>query len=244
MWNKINMDKKLIFRWGKLVVLLYCLIGIGWYYGQEALLFHPTVVDPKTAYTFGQPFTELNLNYDKETNLNIIEFRATDRPADSLARGVVLYFHDSKGNIARHAPHAADFTAKGYEVWMPDYPGFGKSTGSHKESALYAEALVFYKLARSRWQPSQIVIEGTGIGAGIAAQLASIRDCQRLILEDGFYSLTASWRKYFFLYPVGTLLHYHFPVYQYLPAVTAPVTMIHCDERLKPLLKAGDEFIP
>lgn len=238
------MTKKKIFRWVKLIVLLYCIIGIALYYGQDGLLFHPVSVDRKKAYSFGQPFSELNLNYDKQTNLNVIEFRATDRPADSPAIGVILYFHDGKGNIARCASHAVDSTAKGYEVWMLDYPGFGKSTGSHKESDLYADALVFYKLARSRWQPARIDIEGTGLGAAIAAQLASIRDCRRLILENADYSLTAAWRKYFFLYPLETMLHYHFPTYRYLPAVTAPVIMIRGDKRLKPLLKAGDQFIP
>jgi len=238
------MNKKKLFRWIKVFVLLYAVIGIALYYGQEGLLFHPRKMDRKTAYTFAQPFTELNLNYDREINLNIVEFRATDRPADSLARGVILYFHEGRENIAGYASHAADSTAKGYDLWMLDYPGFGKSTGSHKEADLYKYALVFYKLARSRWQPGRILIEGKGVGAAIAAQLASVRDCQRLTLEDPFYSLTAEWRKFFFLYPLGSLFHYHFPIYEYLPAVTAPVTMVHGDARLKPLLKPGDTVIP
>ncbi|GGB05684.1 alpha/beta fold hydrolase [Puia dinghuensis] len=238
------MNKKKLFRWVKVAILVYCTIGIALYYSQEWLLFHPKPMERKAAYTLAQPFTELNLNYDKETNLNVVEFKATDRPQDSLAKGVVLYFHDNTGNIATHASRATDFTSKGYEVWMLDYPGFGKSTGSHQEKDLYIYALVFYKLAHSRWKPAEIILQGTGMGAAIAAQLASVRDCQRLIMEEPAYSLTAAWRKYLFLYPLGTLLHYHFPIYQYLPAVTAPVTMLHGDSRLRSLLKPGDEFIP
>jgi hypothetical protein len=55
------------------------------------------------------------------------------------------------------------------------------------------------------------------------------------------------------IYPWSRLLHYHFPTYTYLPAVTAPVTIFHGSRdltvpysnaaRLKPLLKNGDEFI-
>ena len=238
------MNRKKIFRWVKIALLLYGIIGIAFYYGQDRLLFHPVPVDPKTAYAFPQPFTELNLNYDAATNLNVVQFRATDRPADSPARGVFLYFHNGKGNIPLDTAGAGDVTKEGYEIWMLDYPGFGKSTGSRKEADLYKYALVFYKLARSRWKPLQISIGGEGIGAAIATQLASVRDCRHLFLRDADYSLTAAWRKYLFLYPVGTLLHYHFPTYQYLPAVTAPVTIAHSDNALKSLLKPGDTFIP
>ncbi len=247
------MNKKIAFRWVKVLLLIYCVVGIAWYYGQDWLLLHPVKLAPDKPYVFRQPFTELNLNFDTATSLNVVEFKATDRPVDSLARGVVLYFHGNAGNIAHYAPHAVDFTAKGYEVWMLDYPGFGKSTGGRKEQQLYAYALVFYKLARSRWKPLQIVIYGRSFGTGIAAQLASVRDCRRLILESPYYSLTSLFRHYLFLYPVGTMMHYHFPTNEYLPAVTAPITIFHGDadwtvpysnsERLKPLLKPGDEYV-
>ena len=143
--------------------------------------------------------------------------------------------------------------AGGMRVWMLDYPGYGKSTGEFSEQKLYDYALTFYKLARSRWQPSQIILYGRSIGTGIAAQLADIRDCRRLILESPFYSLESLGYHYLPVYPWGRLLHYHFPVYSHLPAVTAPVTIFHGTEdrtvpysnalRLKALLKTGDEFI-
>ena len=239
-------------RWAKVLILLYCVVGIAWYYGQDKLLFHPRAVDKKEVYTFGQPFTELNFRYDT-ANLNIIQFRATDRPADSLAKGVVLYFHGNTGGVSLYAPVATDFTSKGYEVWMLDYPGFGKSTGPFSEKKLYENALVFYKLARSRRKPAQIVLYGKSMGTAIAAQLAAVRDCRRLILESPAYSLTSVARRYLFLYPVGMMLHYHFPTNEYLPAVTAPITIFQGDadrtvpygnaSRLKPLLKPGDEFV-
>ncbi|HXB10209.1 MAG TPA: hypothetical protein VNW04_23960 [Puia sp.] len=238
------MNKKKLFRWIKVFILVYSIIGIAVYYSQEWWLFHPVKTDAATAYPFTRPFGELNLNYDQNTQLNVVEFRATDRPADSPAQGVVLYFADSRGNIASHVAVAEKPASGGYECWMMDYPGFGKSTGSHSEKELYAYALVFYKLARSRWKPAQIRIAGSGMGAAIAAQLASVRDCQALELTDAWYSQDARWRRALFLYPVGTLLHYHFPTHRFLPAVTAPVIMNHCDEALKPFLKQGDTFIP
>ena len=241
--------KKKIFRWIKVIILLYCSIGIAAYYGQEWFLFRPTPVPATTKYDFGRPFREIDLPYDKETNLNIIQFS----PADSLSRGVVLYFHGNKANISRYAPFAPDFTDKGYEVWMIDYPGYGKSRGLRTEQRLYDYALQLYKLARSRYQPGQIVIYGKSLGTGIAAQLASVRDCKRLILESPYYSLHSLYRRWLPIYPIGVMMHYRIPTYEYLPSVTAPVTIFHGTAdwtipygnaaRLKPLLKQGDEFV-
>lgn len=252
-------------RWLKVFILLYCIVGITFYYCQDALLFHPVAVDQHVKYDFGQPYTEVNLPYDKETNLNIIEFKATgqqdlripanpaSRVADSLVRGVVLYFHGNKRNIGWYARYATDFTSKGYEVWMLDYPGFGKSTGKLSEQKLYDYALQFYKLARSRWKPSQIILYGKSLGTGIAAELASVRDCRRLILECPYFSMESVARHYFPIYPLGSMLHYHFPTNDRMPAITAPITIFHGSSdglipysnaaRLKPLLKPGDDFV-
>jgi len=236
------MKRKMLFRWLKVVLLAYGVIGIAVYYGQNRLLLHPEPLPRDEAFTFTQPFAELNLPYDAETNLNIIEFKATDRPADSLAKGIVLYFPDGKGNITTNSGEASAFTSRGYEFWIMDYPGFGKSTGIFSERNVYAYALEFYKLARSRWKPSQIVLCGQGLGTGIAAQLASVRNCRRLILIDAYYSVTSKFRRWLFLYPVSLMVHYHFPTYQYLPAVTDPITIVGGDRRLKAFLKPGDEF--
>ncbi len=248
------MNKKIFWRWVKVALLLYGVAGIALYYGQGALLFHPKPVDRSAVYHFGgQPCTELNLRVDEETSLNIVQFRATDRPKDSVARGVVLYFHGNSGNVELYVPQAKDFTRKGYEAWIMDYPGFGKSTGVFSEQKLYDDALLLYKLARSRWKPAQIILYGRSLGTGVAAQLADVRDCRRLILESPSYSIESVASHYLPVYPWGRMLHFHFPTYSHLPAVTAPITIFQGDRdwtvpysnasRLKPLLKTGDEFI-
>jgi alpha-beta hydrolase superfamily lysophospholipase len=247
-------NKRVIWRWVKVALLLYGVVGIVLYHTQNYFLWHPVAVPASAVYNFGgQPHTEVNIPYDKTTNLNLVEFRATDRPADSPEKGVVLYFHGNRGDVEHYGRTAADFTRNGYEVWIWDYPGFGKSTGELSEQKLYDYALVLYKLARSHWPPSKIILYGEGIGTGIAAQLADIRDCRRLILESPVYSLESAGYHYLPIYPWGRMLHYHFPVYSHLPNVTAPVIIFHgtADRTipysnasgLKSLLKKGDIFI-
>jgi len=136
---------------------------------------------------------------------------------------------------------------------MVDYPKFGKSTGELTESNLYEEAIQVYKLARVNYQPKQIIIYGKSIGTGIAAQLASIRDCKELILETPYKNMVSLVRHYTWILPVETLLHFKLPTDQYLKKVTAPITIFHGTkdelislsnaEALKSAFKPTDQFI-
>jgi len=242
-------NKKTFYRWLKIIIVVYCLAGSIFYYLQEKLLFHPIPLSADSTYHFKQVFTEANIVLDDETKFNIVQFTVPD----SLRKGIVLYFHGNRENINHYAEFSTNFTRNGYEVWMPDYPGFGKSTGKFTEQIMYDEALQVYKLARTKYKPGQIIIYGKSVGNGIAAQLASVRDCKRLILETPYYSLTSLTRILFWMYPVDKLLHFKLPVHEYLNKVTAPISIFHGTDdgvipyrnanRLKEVLKPGDEFI-
>ncbi len=241
--------KKKIFFWAKIIIILYCVVGIILYYFQEKMIFHPEVLDENYQYDFPFPFKEVNIPYTRESNINIVQFQ----PADSIVKGVVLYFHGNGQNISRYAAHAPLFTKNSYEVWMIDYPGYGKSTGELNEQMLYDWALIFYKLARARFSPDSIVLYGRSLGTGIAAQLAAVRDCKALLLEAPYYSLPSLAAAKAPIYPVNQMIKYKFPTYQYLKEVTAPVIIFHGTEdglipfsqskRLVPYLKKGDELV-
>jgi pimeloyl-ACP methyl ester carboxylesterase len=237
-------------RWTKIALILYGLIGIGLYHLQNRLIFRPQVVDRTTRYNFPDTFREINLPYDQQINLNIVQFEPTNRLA---AKGVVLFFHGNRNNIAWYAHYANLFTSKQYQVWMIDYPGFGKSTGTFTEDQLYAFALQLYKLARTSFSTNQIIVYGKSLGTGIAAQLASVRDCRCLMLETPYYSMTSLLGRYFPIYPLNRLLHFHFPTYAFLEHVTAPIVIFQGTDdgvipyanaaKLKPFLKSGDAFV-
>ena len=242
------MRRKKIFRWIKLILIAYCAIGISLYYLQNKIMFHPEPVDRNHKYDFNVPYKEVNIPYSSNSNLNIIQFSTNTVP-----KGVVLYFHGNRKNISHYARFVPEFTNNAYEVWMMDYPGFGKSTGEFSEERLYDWALQTYKLSRTRFSPDSIIIYGKSMGSGIAAQLASIRDTRRLILETPYYSMPSVVGQYAPIYPVNQMIHFKIPTYKYLQKVTAPVTILHGTsdgvilhrnaENLKPFLKPGDEFI-
>ena len=243
------MKKKILFRWLKVLILVYCLIGIAIYYGQDKIMFHPQPVPAASQYNFPRAFKEVNIPYTKTSNINIIQFAAKQ----PQPKGVVLYFHGNKQNISRYAKAAPDFNNRGYDVWMIDYPGFGKSTGDFTEQRLYDWALVFYKLARARYSKDSIIIYGKSMGTGIASQLATIRDCKALVLEAPYYSFPSIIGSWLPVYPLNNMIKFKLPTYQYLQEVTNPVIIFHGtsditipyrnSKKLKPLLKPTDEYI-
>jgi len=219
--KKIRLRK--IWRWFKITALIYVMIGIALYFLQDKIIFHPEKLSADYQYKFDIPFREINLGISEERNLSIVQFTVPD----SVRKGIVLYFHGNMKNINRYAPYAKDFTRNGYEVWMMDYPGYGKSTGKRSEQILYEDALTFYKMAISKVSAEHIIIYGKSLGTGIAAQLASIRDCKRLILETPYYSMDALARHYFFIYPVMPMSKYALPTFQHFEYINAPISIFH-----------------
>ena len=221
-----NMQKntvKKIRKWLIIIIALYVAIGTGLYFLQDKFLFRPQQLSSEHIYNFQTPFKEINLPVNNEKNLSIIQFTVPD----SVCKGVVLYFHGNKKNIERYAPYAANFTKNKYEVWMIDYPGFGKSTGKRSEQILYHDAATLYQMARARFSKDSIIIYGKSIGTGIASQLASVKDCKRLILETPYYSVEAMMNHYASIYPVSLMAKYHFPNDKYFKKIEVPVTLFH-----------------
>lgn len=214
---------KKIRKWLIIAIALYVAIGAGLYFLQEKFLFHPQKLSPEHIYNFQTPFKEINLAINNEKNLSIIQFTVPD----SVCKGVVLYFHGNRKNIERYAPSAVNFTRNKYEVWMIDYPGFGKSTGKRTEQILYDDAATLYKMARARFSKDSIIVYGKSIGTGIASQLASVKDCKRLILETPYYSIETMMSHYAFIYPISLMTKYHFPNDKYFKKIEVPVTLFH-----------------
>ncbi|WP_153797943.1 alpha/beta hydrolase [Foetidibacter luteolus] len=232
----------------KTLLIIYLAAGIALYFLQDKIMFHPKVLPSDYVFKFTDSFKEASIRYDSATTFHFVKFFPKD-----TAKGIVIYFHGNRGSIERYRRFVNNFTKHGYEVWMMDYVGFGKSTGIPGEQMMYEEAMQIYKMARVHFTPQRIVIYGKSLGTGVATQLASRRDCRRLILETPYYSMVSVAQHYAWMYPVSLMVKCKLPTNEYLPKVTAPVTIFHGTEddvipysnavKLKTLLKPGDEFI-
>ncbi len=140
------MRRKIIIRILTLIAFIYALIGIIYYHAQERLLFRPVAVASDFSYDFTIPFQETFIHHHPGADIHITKFPV----AAAIARkGIVIYFHGNRNNVSWYVDRVPYFTGRGYEVWMPDYPGFGKSTGPMEESMLYEYARQTYLMAKA-----------------------------------------------------------------------------------------------
>lgn len=243
------MKKKRLVKWLKIIAVVYVAGGAALYFLQDAILFHPVRLKRNFNYNFPEPHKDISIPLNSKDTLNLLDFTSTD----TVTKGIVLYFHGNKRNISWYSKYIPYFTRHGYQVLMIDYPGFGKSTGKLTEKRLYDWALQVYKIAIKRFAADSIIIYGKSMGTGIAAELASRRDCKRLILETPYYDFPAVVQHYLPIYPVRFLLKYELPTYQYLQDVKAPVSIFHGtrdgivayknSRKLQASLKKTDELI-
>lgn len=232
-----------------ILIVIYMLAGVAAYFFQDRFLFHPEVIAKEKQFNFSAPFKEADIVLDETYNMDVVEFLANG----STAKGVVLYFHGNRKNIEWYARYAPVFTKKGYEVWMIDYPGFGKSSGKLTEQKLYEYAEQLYIMAKAKYNADNIIIYGKSLGTGIAAWLASKKSSKRVILETPYYSMSSLVSHYLPVYPMSRLLKYQLPTYTHINIINAPITIFHGTNdkvipysnavKLKPLLNAKDEFI-
>jgi len=249
--NKYNADKiikRKIFRITKIAGIAYFTGGIVLYYLQKKLMLHPKLLPPDYKFEFDFPFREINISFNKKDNTNLVQFFPKQ-----VSKGVVLYFHGNRDNINRYAKYAVNFTRHGYEVWIHDYPEYGKSTGKFTEANVYRQAAEIYKLANAKFESNNIIVYGKSLGSGIASWLASKNECRHVILETPYYSMSGLLARYAPMYPAAFMSHFKFPAGEYLKEVKAPVFIFHGNKdgviphwhalKLKKVLKEEDEFI-
>jgi fermentation-respiration switch protein FrsA (DUF1100 family) len=231
-----------------LILAIYLIGGVVLYFLQKKLIFHPEPLTADYTFKYDIPFEEMRIRINEKETLSAVLFKA-DAP-----KGMVIYFHGNARNVSKYAGKAKHFIDHGYSVLMMDYPGYGKSTGPLTEATIYANALHMYEVGRKFFPPDSIILYGRSLGTGVAAQLAAVRDCKRLVLEAPYYNMTDMAMRMAPIYPYGYMLDYKFPTDEYLPKVTAPIVIIHgtddhtiplaSGKKLEKLLKSGDKFIP
>ena len=242
-------NKNKIFNLIKIALLIYASIGIALFYLQDKFLFHPQKLSADYQFKFDGKFEEMNVPFNEEDTMNLIKFFPEIEPS----RGVVIYYHGNMKNVEHYAAYVKTFTKNGYEVWMEDYPGFGKSTGEITEKKLYDQAFQVKKMADAKFGTDSIIIYGKSLGTGIAANVASRTKAKMLILETPYYSIPSLFSSYAFMYPNEQMSNYKLPTNLFLRDVACPVIIFHGTSdgvipyrnarKLLSVLKPTDKFI-
>jgi fermentation-respiration switch protein FrsA (DUF1100 family) len=204
------------------IIFLYALVVLLFYLFQTKLIFYPGKLSKDFKFKIGPLDEEVFLRTSDNEEVNGLFFRGT-RPE------VILYFHGNAGDLHGWQFVAEDFTAHGYNVFIIDYRGYGKSSGVISENGFYkdAEAAWYFLINKKGFTPRNIIIYGRSIGSGVAVELASTHRSRLLILESPYASLGLLAREKFPYFFPSFYLKHKFNNLEKIAHVKSPVIFIH-----------------
>lgn len=230
--------------------LLYVAICAFLYFKQETLLFYPEKLPADYQFRFPGQYREYSIAAPDGARLNGLLFQT------SSSKGLVFFLHGNGGSLAGWGGVAAIYTQLGYDVFLLDYRGYGKSQGHISSQAqLFGDVEAAYNQLKNFYPENKIVIAGYSVGTGPAAWLAARHQPRQLLLHAPYYSMADMAAHTIRLWPIlpGWLLRYPLATNEYVRQVSAPVGLFHGDRdevipyqssvRLRALLKPGDQFI-
>lgn len=217
------------------------------YFNQESFIFHPLKINKETKYTYPNSFKEIDLKTSDGTTINNLYFE-TENP-----KGVVYFLHGNAGNLSTWGNVALLYLESGYNVFITDYRGFGKSDGTiTDQTQLFSDAQLGYDFLKKDFKEDQIIVVGYSIGTGIASYLASTNNPKLLILQAPYYNLKTEMKSQFPFFPTF-ILKYPFENNLHLSKVKSPIFIFHGNNdyvithenslKLKAVLKEKDSVI-
>lgn len=204
-----------------IIVSIYLIVCIGLYFYQEKFIFHPLKLDKNYVFNFEGKYEEVTINLFDGKKLHGLLFKA-----DS-SKGLIFYLHGNAGNLSTWGELAKNYQEIGYDVFMLDYRGYGKSEGTiESQEQLFHDVQHAFDFIKTKYCESDIVILGYSIGTGIASSLATNNSPKLLVLQAPFYSMSDMMEKQFSIIP-KFLLRYKFPNNEFLKKSTIPVVIFH-----------------
>lgn len=187
---------------------------------------------------------DLGLNFEDIwiASADGVRLHAWYLPAVGKADGTLLFLHGNAQNISTHIGSVAWLPARGFNVMLLDYRGYGRSSGSPSvEGALRdIDAALGYLLQRSDTPAGSVTLYGQSLGGTLAilyAAQSTHRTALNALICDSAFSdfrgiarekLSAAW----WLRPLATPLSWtvtdaHHPTQAIRRLAGTPLLLIH-----------------
>jgi hypothetical protein len=204
-------------KFATIILLFYTLACVFLYIKQRDLLYFPTPENTQVNAT--AIWIEQGSHRLKIWKINEGE-------------NAIIYFGGNAESVEYNIPEFRQFFA-GYTVYLVNYRGYGGSSGSPSEQALFEDAAFIYDEIKK--QHPSIGVIGRSLGSGVACYLASEREVDRLALITPYDSIEALAQSLYPVFPVKWLLKDAFDSLSCAPSLSNPVLV---------LIAQNDQVIP
>ncbi len=208
------------------------------YFAQSLFIYAP---DMPTRELIATPI-DLGFSFEEVTlvttdNEKLHAWFIPTNPDEKRAAKTVLFMHGNAGNISHRLETIQIFHQLGLNVFIFDYRGYGKSTGSPNEKGTYLDATAAwnYLIHERKLSPDQIIIFGRSLGGGVASELAINVSPAMLILESTFTSMQEVSKQHYPFMPTDIIVKHEYETINKLKNISCPIVVVH---------SKNDEVIP
>lgn len=200
---------------------------------QEAVLFHPTPL-PADARLATEPDVHESVVDVPGARLSVLELRLAE------PRGVVFFLHGNAGNLQSWFTDTDFYRRAGFDLVMPDYRGYGKSSGRvENEAQLHADVAAVWRSVAPRYAGKRIVFYGRSLGSGLAAELAATVQPDLTVLVSPYASIAGLARQHYPWLP-PQVLRYPLHTDRTVGRIRGPLLLVHGDrDDIIPFAESG-----
>lgn len=202
--------------------VLFCgLLALLWL-NQERLLFHPQPLAVDARLSAEADVQESTVEVPG-AKLSVLHLRLPQ------PKGVVFYLHGNAGNLSGWFTNTAFYREANYDLVMPDYRGYGKSTGRiESEAQLQDDMRLVWEHVAAQYAGKRVVIIGRSLGTALAAGLAPQVRADLTVLVTPYSSIRELAREIYPFVP-AFLLRYPLETAERAKAIKGPILLLHGD---------------
>ncbi|MCF7806095.1 MAG: lysophospholipase [Simkaniaceae bacterium] len=198
------------------------------YFTQERRIFGFSTLPLDHQFRWEMPHKEIMLDTPNEGKINAILFETTRE----TPKGVIFYCHGKASHMdhPKWGPVIENYTNLGFDFFMMDYRGAGKSSGKQSEEAMLTDCNVAYQYLLDYYKEESITVFGKSLGTCFATYVASQNNPRALIIEAPFYNIFDIGCKTLYFIPpllIKLVMKYPFTTNEWIKDVPCPIYIIH-----------------
>jgi pimeloyl-ACP methyl ester carboxylesterase len=209
-----------------MVAMLYLGLCVFLYFAQRSFLYQPS------AETIGTDAEEIRID-STGVSIKIWHFN----PQNSRA---IIYFGGNAENVYWNVPPFREIFPD-FSVYLVNYRGYGGSSGTPSETALYEDAVsIFDRLAS---QHESVSLIGRSLGTGVATYLASVRPVEKMVLVTPFDSVVSVASRGYPIFPVSLFLKDRYDSYGRAASIKSATLVIIAENDEIILRESSDRLV-
>ena len=180
--NRVDRVRRFGYALAGVSVCAYMAVIALIYFRQEFLIFHPVPLPAE--FRFSLPGVQEETVPVAGAQMSALHLRLPNPD------GIVFFLHGNSGNLQSWFTSVDFYRRTNYDLFILDYRGYGKSTGSiESEAQLHADVRAAWDQIAPQYANKKLVIYGRSLGTGLAAKLAADVQPDLTVLVSPYVSL-------------------------------------------------------